>query len=61
MGERYITVKESMKKMSIGRNFLYELIKKGEITPYKMAKRATRLKESEIDEYMERCKNECKD
>jgi len=56
MGDRYITVKETMEKLSVGRKTLYELINQKKITAYKIGKNATRLKVSEIDEYMERCK-----
>ena len=56
MGERYITVKEAMKKLSVGKNTIYNLINQGKFTVYKIGRRATRLKASEIDEYMERCK-----
>jgi excisionase family DNA binding protein len=50
----FLTVKEALDKIRIGRTFLYSLFKKKELTKYKIGGR-TMVKESELNKIVRAC------
>jgi len=53
--EEYVTFQQAQSKLNCSRGTLYNLIKSGEISKYKI-QAGSRLKVKEIQEYMERQK-----
>lgn len=46
--EKYITVKEAAELLSVSTRSIYRMIEDGELTGYRVGRRATRLKLSEV-------------
>lgn len=59
MSDRLITIGEVSKIVGFGRTYIYYSIKKGEFpSPYKIGKKTSRWSEKEINEWVEKQKND---
>ncbi len=60
MKKEYISIDEACKMTGVSKSKFQDLVKEGKLKPIKLGERAVRYKKSDIYEYMERCKSECK-
>jgi excisionase family DNA binding protein len=47
--------KEAAKYLGVSESCIWQLLKRGDLTRYKLSPKVTVLKKSELDEYVQRC------